>query len=385
MMRSTPPKVALCVATLLLSGACGGRGDALPPLPRTGSLARGVTLPPPTPAAPAFRVETKGPLGERDLKRLKKAKGVAVLASYSMERMRVRGPAGAVRLRVAQIDPIVFRSITPVETRDADFVWGSMILGGAVPTFEAARQLGLELDGPADISIAGTGGFQVSAFADSAGRNFADVLVQRGAEKQLQMGPPRFLIVGAKGGASVEKLGEAIRRHLDVDRMERLIPQAEASVAAASGSAPATYGQISGGVIGAMRFEILKNGFIRPDPAWVAANIATATMPILGSVTCHRLLIPRLVAALTEVEEEGLSGSLRPGDYGGCYVPRFIDRDPSNPLSRHAFGLAVDLNVSTNHLGPEGDMDPEVVAIFQRWGFTWGGHWSRPDPMHFEI
>jgi hypothetical protein len=31
-------------------------------------------------------------------------------------------------------------------------------------------------------------------------------------------------------------------------------------------------------------------------------------------------------------------------------------------------------------------MHPDVVAIFQKWGFAWGGFWSpRPDPMHFEL
>jgi hypothetical protein len=51
----------------------------------------------------------------------------------------------------------------------------------------------------------------------------------------------------------------------------------------------------------------------------------------------------------------------------------------------HAFGLAVDLNVSSNQLGTKGNIDPRVVEIFERWGFAWGGRWSPPDPMHFEL
>jgi hypothetical protein len=51
----------------------------------------------------------------------------------------------------------------------------------------------------------------------------------------------------------------------------------------------------------------------------------------------------------------------------------------------HAFGLAVDLNVSTNGLGTRGDMHADIVRIFEKWGFRWGGWWSRPDPMHFEL
>jgi hypothetical protein len=134
-----------------------------------------------------------------------------------------------------------------------------------------------------------------------------------------------------------------------------------------------------------MTFKILKSGWIEPDPAWIEANIAEASVPILGAVTCHRVMLPQLAGALAEIEEEGLATLIRPEDYAGCYAPRFIDRDPSLPLSNHAFGLAIDLNADTNALGTQGDMDPRIVEIFARWGFEWGGYWDRPDPMHFEL
>jgi hypothetical protein len=96
-------------------------------------------------------------------------------------------------------------------------------------------------------------------------------------------------------------------------------------------------------------------------------------------------MIPQLAAALQEIVDSGLASEIRTSDYAGCYVPRFIDRDPRRGLSMHAFGLAVDLNTSTNQLGTRGDMDPGVVQIFLKWGFAWGGVWARPDPMHFEL
>jgi hypothetical protein len=35
--------------------------------------------------------------------------------------------------------------------------------------------------------------------------------------------------------------------------------------------------------------------------------------------------------------------------------------------------------------GPLGSgQDPQLVETMARWGFTWGGFWLVPDPMHFE-
>lgn len=141
-----------------------------------------------------------------------------------------------------------------------------------------------------------------------------------------------------------------------------------------------------GARIGGFSYRWYPDGSITPDPAWVRANIVTEQVPIIGSMTCHRLIFPQLRAALREIQRDGLASLIRTDEYAGCYVPRFIDRDPSRSLSLHSFGIAFDLNTATNQLGTVGDMDPRLVAIFQKWGFSWGGHWTtRPDPMHFEL
>ena len=65
-------------------------------------------------------------------------------------------------------------------------------------------------------------------------------------------------------------------------------------------------------------------------------------------------------------------------------------------LSTHAFGIAVDINPSTNprcgvtnryccYFQLVTDMPPAFVQAFKDAGFIWGGDWSEhPDPMHFE-
>lgn len=137
--------------------------------------------------------------------------------------------------------------------------------------------------------------------------------------------------------------------------------------------------------VGSFTYWPQPDGTIDIDPAWVSANIVTGEVPILGNVTCHRVVMPQLRAAMQEVVNRGLEDLIRPDQYGGCWVPRFIGRDSTRGLSLHSWGIAFDLNVATNQLGTEGDMDPRVVDVMARWGFAWGGLWSDPDPMHFEL
>jgi hypothetical protein len=106
-------------------------------------------------------------------------------------------------------------------------------------------------------------------------------------------------------------------------------------------------------------------------------------VPILGTVTCNKMIFPQLTAALTEITERGLADEIHPGEYAGCYYPRFIAGTTS--LSNHSFGLALDLNTPGNQRGTVGEMDRGVVDVFKKWGFAWGGDWQFTDPMHFEM
>lgn len=135
--------------------------------------------------------------------------------------------------------------------------------------------------------------------------------------------------------------------------------------------------------VGTFRYTVLGGGRIGPEQSWVAANIRTEPVPILGNVTCHRVMLPQLRAALLEVQTTGLADEINPGEYAGCYYPRFIAG--SQQLSLHSFGIAVDLNVPGNQRGTAGEISRAVVAIFKKWGFAWGGDWAWTDPMHFEM
>ena len=375
----------ILILVLLVPAACGDDGSDAPPsdeLLSEASSEGGISLPDPIDAIPAYLISPGEPAGEETIERLEAVDGVNLVVTASVRKMEISGPDGSENLRVAAVDPLEYRSIAPVASNEAEFVWTSLLSGEAVLTFDAAEDLGIE--GGGTIELDGGRAMEVGAFADNQTPNIADVMIDMNLAGQAGGGGDQILTVGVQPGTSLDALGAALSEELPGSKFVPLIPPD-----LMSNPDPVTGaiedGSSGGGIIGTMNYKILDNGFIKPQQAWVDSNISTASVSIIGEVTCHRLMLPQLQAALSEIESRGLGNELRPDDYGGCYVPRFIDRNPSLPLSMHAFGLAVDINVSTNQLGTEGDMNPRIVEIFERWGFVWGGNWSRPDPMHFEL
>lgn len=72
------------------------------------------------------------------------------------------------------------------------------------------------------------------------------------------------------------------------------------------------------------------------------------------------------------------------GDQSGGYNPRNI-RGTNTP-SQHASGRAIDINWTDNAQGTKGQLDPEMArSLAAKWGLKWGGDFSKPDPMHFEV
>ena len=122
--------------------------------------------------------------------------------------------------------------------------------------------------------------------------------------------------------------------------------------------------------------------WITTEPSWREKNIQVKRMPILGNTRCHRLMWEPLEGALNQILDEGLAYTLSVQDFkksGGCYAPRRINRfDAGGSISRHAWGIAIDINTKSSY-------HPRVVEIFNSWGFAWGGTWTSPDEMHFEL
>lgn len=125
---------------------------------------------------------------------------------------------------------------------------------------------------------------------------------------------------------------------------------------------------------------------------WVSKHILRIALPKAGGqrqwVGIHRVVAGPLQTVFEELEQHGLIEQVQSID--GGFVSRFV-RGSDSVLSNHARGSAIDINARDNRLGarPAGKGQRgsvlELVPVFARWGFFWGGHYrGRPDGMHFE-
>ncbi len=286
-------------------------------------------------------------------------------------------------LSVAAVDPATYRNwVTAAASAQTRQVW-DRVAGGELAIRPALRTR-VPLDDAGFLALGSTqdaAKVHIGAYAQQSW--LVDAVVNETWIPTLDMTPGNALLIRT-GGTAPETLRKPI---------EKLLRGTDASVQMTDAVArngldthvvqtAVVVGTIADAV-GTFRYSVLSGGHIAPDPGWVAAHIATEPVPILGNVTCNRLMFPQLRAALEDVLAQGLADKIHPGEYAGCYYPRFIAG--TTTLSNHAFGLAFDLNVPGNQRGTVGEIDRGVVAIFQKWGFTWGGDWRYTDPMHFEM
>ena len=98
---------------------------------------------------------------------------------------------------------------------------------------------------------------------------------------------------------------------------------------------------------------------------------------------CHKLLAETFEDIFDEAVAAGLQLQFK--TYGGCFTYRA--QRQSTKLSCHTWGIAVDLNCFENEQGTPGKMSPDIVALFRKHGFKWGGDWldKHCDPMHFQF
>lgn len=92
-------------------------------------------------------------------------------------------------------------------------------------------------------------------------------------------------------------------------------------------------------------------------------------------------LVRPFTDALVNVRNRGLGEQIKTWD--GAFNIR--NKRGGRTLSLHSWGLAFDINAAWNPLGKTPTMSRGLVECFTDAGFIWGGTFSRPDGMHFEI
>lgn len=143
---------------------------------------------------------------------------------------------------------------------------------------------------------------------------------------------------------------------------------------------------------------IIQGGNIILKDDWAKNNLVTIEVPYLGSIpirgggstgrmTFHKAVSNQLRRTWQTWHDADMIKCIQ--NYSGAYVPRLVRRS-STRLSSHAWGTAFDINSDTNPLGRippmvgDNGCVRELVQIANAFGFYWGGHFSRPDGMHFE-
>lgn len=134
--------------------------------------------------------------------------------------------------------------------------------------------------------------------------------------------------------------------------------------------------------LGEFAYRPTEGRTIERDPRWVEENLINASVPLLGRLRCHRLVVAALQGAMKELIDRDLEFLIEADAFQGCDNPRLIA--VGRGFSRHAWGGAVDLNYSDDATVRANAQDPRLVEIMDRWGFTSGHLWHNPDPGHFE-
>jgi hypothetical protein len=308
---------------------------------------------------------------------IKKLPGVAAVAAISVVNVPIENKG----YTLAAVDPDVYRRFVVATSADFGEQW-KRVAGGEIAVADALKEK-LPTDGRGYVGLpvgdemakAHVGAYapQVEnidmvvndAFGEALGVVPGNaLLINTGATSPSTLRDPIIQAVGPQ--TSVQNLDAVARFGLDPDAVQSAVLVGSFADA-----------------VGVFNYTPIGGGRIAPDPAWVRSHIVTEEVPILGAVTCNKYLMPQLRAAFQEIVTAGLADKINPGEYAGCYYPRFIAG--STKLSNHSYGLALDLNVPGNQRGTVGEMDRTVVAIFKKWGFAWGGDWNYTDPMHFEL
>lgn len=98
-------------------------------------------------------------------------------------------------------------------------------------------------------------------------------------------------------------------------------------------------------------------------------------------IYCNKDLVSPLTQAFKNLIDRNLIDQLKTWD--GCFNIR--KKRSAVSASLHSWAIAIDVNAAWNGFNKKPTMSKEFVDCFKDAGFDWGGDWSSPDGMHFQL
>jgi len=98
-------------------------------------------------------------------------------------------------------------------------------------------------------------------------------------------------------------------------------------------------------------------------------------------IYCNKDMVVPLSHAFTNLIQRKLVSELKTWD--GCFNIR--KKRGQSTMSLHSWGIAVDVNAFANCFGCVPKLSASFVKCFTDAGFDWGGTWTKPDGMHFQL
>jgi hypothetical protein len=287
-------------------------------------------------------------------------------------------------LDVAAVDPVTFAPFLPPADQAtlAAIENGEGILGS---TSASVRGLGPG----ALLELAGGRRIRIAAVLPDELVGASELLVSKEAGRRIGVIRDRYLLIRPVAGGSMttRSLRRAIQpllpRDLGVFRRVQVRAPGETPYFRAGDAVlppvllKALFGEF------AARPAAGQPGSLEVDPEWMRTHLITTRVPLIEEqVTCHKGIVPQLRGAMRELHDAGAGHVIR--SFHGCFVPRFISRDPTALLSHHSWGVAFDLNLPGNYYGVKPHQPLQLRRTLARWGFIWGGKFVVPDGNHFE-
>jgi len=137
-----------------------------------------------------------------------------------------------------------------------------------------------------------------------------------------------------------------------------------------------------------LKYGVIENKIWADEPKWMVllkipkeiSVVADYTTKIQTKIYLNKDIIDPLNQVFTNLIKNNLQKELK--IFSGCFCIRDVRGFPGI-LSAHAYGLALDWRGSEMPLGANSLWTPEFVKTWKDIGWSWGGDFSRKDPMHF--